>query len=95
MHDVQSPVMIKIFTDPVAFSNEEQAYGLSLVEEAVEVAPTFIDNADGGAVMPNGLPFPPFSISDKGEPLNVWLERCSIDPITSMQVQLPLTPLGL
>jgi hypothetical protein len=90
MHDTQNPVAIKIYTDPVGFFNEERAYCMKLVTEAAGVPPTFMRNTDGYAAMPNGMPFPPFTVSEKGQPLDMWLERFSADPITSMQVLLPI-----
>jgi hypothetical protein len=83
---MQDSVAIKIFTDAAGFLNEERAYGIKAVVEAVGRAPTFIRNKDCSAMMPNGWPFPPFTIAEKGQSLEVWMQSYSADPITSMQV---------
>jgi hypothetical protein len=83
---MQDSVAIKIFTDAAGFWNEERAYGIKAVAEAVGRAPTFTRNEDCSAMMPNGWPFPPFTIAEKGQSLEVWMQSYSADPITSMQV---------
>jgi hypothetical protein len=83
---VQDAVAIKFFTDPAGFANEQRAYGMKAVAEAVGTRPTFFANEDRAAVMPNGWPFPPFTVSEKGQPLHVWMNSYSADPVTSMQV---------
>lgn len=82
---LQDAVTIKIFTDPNGFANEERAYGIKAIAEAC-TKPTFFANEDRTAMMPNGWPFPPFTVSEKGQPLDVWMSSYSADPITSMQV---------
>ena len=83
---MQDAVAIKIFTDPAGFANEERAYGIKALAEAVGTTPTFMKNEDRSAVMPNGWPFPPFTVAEKGQPLDVWMRSYSADPITGMQV---------
>ena len=78
---------IKLFTDAAGFANEERAYGIKAVAEAVGTSPTFMPNSDLSAMMPNGLPFPPYTVAEKGQPLDVWMGSYSADPITSMQVR--------
>lgn len=83
---MQDAVAIKIFTNAAGFANEERAYGIKSVADAVGTCPSFMRNADRAAVMPSGWPFPPFTIAEKGQPLNTWMSSYSADPITSMQV---------
>ena len=83
---MQDAVAIKIFTDPAGFANEERAYGIKAIAEAVGTTPTFMKNEDRSAVMPNGWPFPAYTVAEKGQPLDVWMRSYSADPITSMQV---------
>ena len=87
---VQDMVAIKFFTDPVGFANEHRAYNIKSVAEAVGMSPIFMDNDDCSSKMPNGLPFPPYTVTEKGQPLDVWMERHAADPITSMQVLMPV-----
>lgn len=86
---VQDPVAIKIFTDTAAYANEQRAYNIKAVAEAVGTPPIFMTNSDGSTAMPSGEPFPPFTVAEKGQPLDMWMERFSADPITSMQVLSP------
>ena len=84
---VQDVVAIKFFTDLAGFANEQRVYGIKAVSEAVGAVPAFMRNSDSSALMPNGWPFPPFTVAEKGQPLDVWMRSYSADPITSMQVQ--------
>ena len=82
--DVQDVVAIKIFTDPAGFANEERAYGVLAVAEVAGPTPTFSKNEDCSMMMPNGLPFPPYTVAGKGKPLDVLTQ----DPNSCMQVRL-------
>jgi hypothetical protein len=84
---MQYVVALKFFTDPAGFANEERAYGIKAVSDALGALPAFISNQDRCALMPNGWPFPPFTVSDKGQPLDEWMKRFTADPVTSMQVR--------
>lgn len=83
--DVQDAVALKFFTDAAGFANEQRAYSMPAITQALD-APTFMNNADRAAVMPSGLPFPPFTVAEKGQSLEVWLRSFSADAITTMQV---------
>jgi hypothetical protein len=83
---LQDAVAIKFFTDPAGFANEQRAYDIKAVAEAVGAHPTFWRNDDRAALMPNGWPFPPFTVSSKGQPLGAWISKFEADSITSMQV---------
>ncbi|NJR41440.1 MAG: hypothetical protein HC767_01040 [Akkermansiaceae bacterium] len=84
---VQDVVAIKFFTDPAGFANEERAYSIKAVAEAVGSLPVFMRNENSAAVMPSGWPFPPFTVSEKGQPLDVWMRGYSADLVTSMQAR--------
>ena len=87
---MQDAVAIKFFTEPAGFANEQRAYCIKAVAEAVGAVPALMPNSDCSAVMPNGWPFPPYTVAPKGQPLDVWMERFAADTITSMQVLLPV-----
>lgn len=86
LYAVQDPVAIKIFTHLKAFANEQRAYNLKAVVDAVGVPPTFVPNKDGKIMMPKGTPYPPFMVTAKAQPLDNWVTRFGADSITSMQV---------
>jgi hypothetical protein len=83
---VQDSVALKFFTDSAGFANEQRACSNPAVAEAIGSPPVFILNSDCAAMMPTGIPFPPFTVSEKGQPLDVWMKRFRADTITSMQV---------
>ena len=91
---MQDAVAIKFFTEPAGFANEQRAYCIKAVAEAVGAVPALMPNSDCSAVMPNGWPFPPYTVAEKGQPLDVWMGSYSADPITSMQVR-PMLPSSL
>lgn len=75
---------IKIFTEDTGFANEERAYDIKAIAEAAGASPIFSRNEDCCMMMQNGLPFPPYTVAERGQPLDVLVQ----DPFTCMQVRL-------
>jgi hypothetical protein len=82
---VQDLVAIKFYTRRERYENEKTIYGNESIVEQIGVFPTFVDNADGAVRSPSGFVFPPYSISDQGQPLEAWLQTFRADFVTGMQ----------
>jgi hypothetical protein len=86
----QDEMAIKLFTNTAGFAAEQAAYGHSSIADAVGTPPLFVNNADRIACTPYGFVFPPFMVTERGQPLSEWMSTYSADMVTSMQVGLLL-----
>ena len=83
---MQDAVAVKIFTDPAGFANEQRVYRVRAVADAVGSPPILMNNKDGTAASPCGWRFPPFTVADRGQPLDAWLACYKADILTCVQV---------
>jgi hypothetical protein len=89
---MQDPVAIKFYTNMAAYANEKMIYAIPAIADQLGAVPALMDNADGAARSPSGFVFPPHSIAEQGQSLEVWLQQFTTDIVTSMQACPPLTP---
>ena len=83
---MQDAVVLKVFTDPAGFANEQRVYRIRAVADAVGSPPVLMNNKDGAAASPSGWRFPAFTVADRGKPLDAWLACYTADMLTCVQV---------
>jgi hypothetical protein len=72
---LQFLVVLKIFTNEAAFRADKGMHSLPQVSGAVGAGALFFDNKDKAATCHfSGFVFPPYSLSEHEETLEVWLQ---------------------
>jgi hypothetical protein len=86
-------VAIKIYTNQQCFAVERAVYSHKEIAPALGASPIFSQNHDKSARTPYGYYFPPYTISEKCEPLERVMRRGTVNFPTVMQARpRPLLP---